>query len=155
MASPQIREAQVDLLLRDGELTIEGHHVWHESANKSWVRADIPVRNTKSASLRLCVTANQTIPDRYRLALLFNTTLRIRGLCIKGNHTNKHTNRDRWINQTHVHKWSDDCQDRFAEPSEIDGTSIQELLERFCAECNIACSATLADMPQHQPEMLL
>ncbi len=155
MPSPQIREAQVDLLLQDGELAIEGEHPWHESANKSWLRIEIPVRNNKSASLKLCITANRMVEGRYRFALLFNTTLRIRGLCLSGNHTNKHTNQDRFLLQTHVHKWKDQCQDRFAEPSNISGSTAQELLEKFCSDCNIECSATLGEMPQHQPEMLL
>lgn len=156
MAVPQIREAQVDLLLREGKLRVEGDFVWHEGANKSWAKTEIPVRNNKSASLRLCITANQFFPGSYRFALLFNTTLRIRGMCVNGSHSNKHTNREKWQGQTHLHKWKDDCQDRFAESTSIAGSTAQELLEKFCAECNIECSATLADTPvKSQPEMLL
>lgn len=156
MAVPHIREAQVDLLLREGDLRIEGTHVWHESANRSWVKAEIPVDNSKSASLRLTITANQELPNRFSIALLFNSTLRIRGLCMEGSHSNKHTNKDKWIGELHKHKWSDDCQDRFAyTPTDITGTNIQEILEQFCAECGIQCSALLAEIPGHQPEMFI
>ena len=155
MAVPQIREVQVDALLLYGGLRIEGEHVWQVSPNKYWLRIEIPVKNTKSASLKLCITACQEFPERCRFALLYNTTLPIRRLCIESSHSNKHTNRDKWVATTHLHKWTDRCQDRLAVATTISGASIQENLEQFCAECNIECLATIANMPSHQPEMLL
>jgi hypothetical protein len=155
MAVPQIREVQIEALFQYGGLQIEGEYMWQASPNKFWLRIEIPVRNTKSASLKLCITACQECPERFRFALLYNTTLPIRRLCAGLSHKNKHTNRDSWTTETHLHKWNDRCQDRFAVSTEISTESIQEALEQFCAECNIECSATIADMPSHQPEMLL
>lgn len=156
MAVPQVREAQVDLLLRDGDLRIEGSYGWHEGANKSWLKIDIPVQNKLGASLRLAISANQEIDNRIRIAMLFNTKLRIRGLCVNGNHSNKHTNKQKWTLETHWHRWTDDCSDRFAyDSTETSGMTPQETLTRFCDEVGIDCLVTLAEMPSHQPEMLV
>lgn len=154
MAVPQIREVQVDALLQYGGLKIEGEYVWQQSSNKFWLRIEIPVHNTKSASLKLCITASQEFPERLRFALLYNTTVPIRRLCVDGSHSNKHTNRDKFLAQTHLHKWNDRCQDRLAVATTIAG-NVQEILEQFCEECNIQCLATIADRPTLQPEMLL
>jgi hypothetical protein len=96
MAVLQIREIQVDALLQEGELRIEGEYVWQTSPHKNWLRVEIPVSNSKNASLKLSITACPEFPERYRFALLYNTTLPIRRLCVELSHRNKHTNRDKW-----------------------------------------------------------
>jgi hypothetical protein len=156
MAVPQVREPNVDALIHDGELTIDGTYLWHSSANKSWVKIDIPVENNKSASLRVVITASQIISDRYSIALLLNNAARIRGLDINGSHSNRHTNKEKWLGQSHYHRWTDLCHDRFAySPTADVGKSIQDSLEYFCKEFGIQCSVRLADLPPTQMELVL
>lgn len=155
MAVPQIREVQFDALLQFGKLKIEGEYTWQQSPHKFWLRIEIPVTNNKSASLKLCITASQEFPERLRFVLLYNTTVPIRRLCVEGNHTNKHTNSDKFLAETHLHKWNDRCQDRLAEKTSISGTTPQEILDQFCLECGIECLAIIENLPGTQLEMLL
>jgi hypothetical protein len=156
MAVPQIREAYVDDLLQNGDLRIEGLYTWQSSANKSWARVQIPVESNKSRSLKIVITANLEYPGFYSISLLLNNANRIRALDVNGSHSNKHTNRDKWIGQSHFHKWTDVCHDRFCYSPTIPlGNSVQEDLEHFCEEVGIECAAVIADMPPHQlPGML-
>jgi hypothetical protein len=50
--------------------------------------------------------------------------------------------------QTHKHKWTDLCGDRFAyTPSDITAQDIQGQLAQFCSECDIDYAATIAAFP--------
>lgn len=156
MAVPLIREAFVDDLLQTGGLSIEGIHSWQSSPNKSWLRIQIPVENSSGKSLRIIITANQEYTDFYSISLLLNNAIRVRGLDVNGSHSNKHTNREKWLGQSHFHRWSDMCHDRFGySPSGPVGNSIQESLEYFCQEFHIECAAVIAELPPHQSEMLI
>jgi hypothetical protein len=112
---------------------------------------DLPVTGKKGINLKIVVTVNRFELSLYSFALLLNNAFRIRGLDINGSHRNKHTNRNSWIGQTHKHKWTDLCGDRFAyTPSDITAQDIQGQLSQFCSECGIRYDATIAAFPPLQ-----
>jgi hypothetical protein len=152
MAVAQVREQDVEALLASGALSVTGAYTWQHSSHKSWIRAMLPVtvQRQKPPTLRIVATVPLQRLTRFNFVLLWNN-VRVRGLCIEGSHTNRHTNDERWIHQTHKHRWSDVCQDRFAyTPTDITAVDAQGLLAQFCAECGIDCTATLAEVPEVQ-----
>ena len=151
MAAPQVRERDVEALLAVGGLVVSGHYTWQQSSSKAWLRMDLPVTGKKDVNLKVVVTVNRLEPSLYSFALLLNNAFRIRGLDVNGSHANKHTDRNKWAGQTHKHKWTDSCGDRFAyTPSDITAQDIQGQLAQFCSECGIRYAATLAAFPSLQ-----
>ena len=158
MPRAKVLEKDVEALLQSsGKLSVQDHHLWKRKANKSWLRADIPIliddKSIKDLSLKICISASLET-DKCDFVLLWNNENCVRRLCVNGSHVNKHTNTERWLRQTHKHKWTDICMDRFAyTPSDITALDIPGQLVQFCAECGIACTATLAPVPASQGEL--
>jgi hypothetical protein len=152
MAVPQVEEVAVDALLSSDNLSVDGKFAWKQSNEKSWYKIVIPVKceAKKVISLRIVVSVSSFNREYRTFALLWNNNIRVRALCMLGNHGNKHSNAETWIRRTHKHKWTDDCQDRFAyTPNDITETSVQGQLSQFCEECGIRSTATVADLPGH------
>jgi hypothetical protein len=157
MAKSPVSQEEVDELLNSGKLSVLGKPGWKRGAHKAWCRADIPVvvddpLLVKKVSLRIIASISAGT-DKRDFSLLLNG-MRIRALCINGNHTNRHTNTEHWRHRTHKHKWTNVCMDRFAyTPTDITATDIQGQFAQFCAECGIACDATLAEVPATQGDL--
>jgi len=149
MAVPQAQEQQVNFLLASGTLSVEGSFTWKQSNEKSWYKVMIPVKctATKPVAIRIVISVSYLDREQRNFVLLWNNNIRVRALCIKGNHGNKHTNDEEWIRRMHKHRWTDACHDRFAyTPTDITETTIQGILTQFCAECGIVCHATIAEL---------
>lgn len=154
MSAPQVRERDVEALFTDGGLVVSGAYVWQQSSSKAWIRMDLPVTGKKGTNLKIVITVNRFDPSLYSFALLLNNAFRVRGLDVNGSHRNKHTNREKWVGQTHKHKWTDQCGDRFAyTPSDITAQDLQGQLAQFCSECGISYAATIAPFPLLQEEL--
>jgi hypothetical protein len=157
MPRAEVLQNDVDnLLKRDGSLTVKGVHRWKRGAHKSWARTDIPVELTdpmlRGIVLKLVITVSYET-DKRDFVLLWNN-IPVRRLCINGSHTNRHTNTDRWTRRTHKHTWTDHCMDRFAyTPTDIKSEDVHGQFAEFCAECGIACEATLVVLPAHQGDL--
>ncbi len=154
MARAQVLQQDVDDLLQSGKLSVSGHYQWRRGAHKSWIRIEVPVSiedpKAKDVELRIIVTASEPMPERRDFVLLWNN-IRVRGLCIVGSHTNRHTNNETWVRRMHKHRWTDHCLDRFAyTPTDITAQDVQSQFSQFCAECGISCSASLANPPSAQ-----
>jgi hypothetical protein len=150
-----VREAEVERLLQSGELEVLGKHEWRTSAMKSWLKVEILVASSapRPPYVRLIVSVNSLDRSRCNFALLWNNK-RIRALDINGSHENHHTDQERWVHQTHKHRWTDHCQDRFAyTPTGITATDVEGLLAEFCLECGIKYTASLAPIPPVQVEL--
>jgi hypothetical protein len=155
MPIPQIQQQEVDAILQAGGLHATGLHTWQQSANKNWLRAEIPVTGRRDLKMCIIVTANRSEPSMHSFALLLNNAFRIRGLDVNGSHRNRHTDQNKWTAQIHKHKWTDACRDRFAyTPNDITAVEITDQLVQFCAECGIACDATLGPFPARQEDFL-
>jgi hypothetical protein len=157
MAKLQVLPANVDELLASGKLSVTGERGWKRGEHRSWCRADVPVfidnvTIAKTVSLRIIASISAST-DKRDFVLLWNG-LRVRGLCINGNHTNKHTNTETWRHRTHKHQWTEHCMDRFAyTPTDITAADVQGQFAQFCAECGITCDATLAEVPAAQGDL--
>ena len=155
MAVPQINENDVANLLSGGDLVVSGKYSWLPSGNKSWFKAEIPVKSDKrQLNLKIVITVNRYETSVYSFALIFNNAFRIRGLDVNGSHSNKHTNTEKWVAKIHKHKWTNPCRDRLAyTPTDITAVDIYGKLKQFCAECGLQCSAELAKLPPLQETM--
>jgi hypothetical protein len=154
MSSAQVQESDVDALLAAGVLSVDGHCPWRQDSDKSWFKAIVPVKVEgweKPPVLRIVVSVSPEDQTRISFALLWQNRIRVRGLCMGGSHRNPHTDTARWVHQTHKHRWTDKCHDRFAyTPTDISASDPQGLLGQFCAECGIRCTATLEAIPPAQ-----
>ena len=157
MPRAEVLQSDVDnLLKRVGLLTVTGVHRWRRGAHKSWARTDIPVEindlTLRGLVLKIVITVSYETNNRDFLLLWNNVS--VRRLCIHGNHTNKHTNKERWVRRTHKHAWTDHCLNRFAyTPTDSTSEDVHGLFAEFCTECGIACEATLTALPAHQGDL--
>ncbi len=154
MAAPQVTEDAVNALLTSGKLSVSGSHKWKRGDNKCWGKIEIPVtisdQSARDVSLRIVISISFADPDKRDFALLWNN-IPVRRLCTAGNHTNRHTNGERWLRQMHKHRWTEHCLDRFAyTPTDITAMDLNAQFSQFCVECGIGCSATLAEIPSFQ-----
>jgi len=118
--------------------TITADVSWTSKANKSWSACRLDVETDARLSLDIRITVNNDEPSKFSIVLLLNGLHRIRSLCYRGSHENKCTDKLRWNSQLHKHTWSDNCPGGHAyTPSDITGTTLQEVFEQFCKECNI------------------
>jgi hypothetical protein len=156
MAVSQVLQADVDELLASGELSVSGHYSWREASNKAWIKIDIPVWSEARHNLKICLSLNREEPSLYSFALIFNNAFRVRAVDFNGSHTNKHTDNNEWIGQTHKHKWTDKCNDRFAyTPTDITSLTLEDQLKEFCNECGIDCSVTIDPLPPSMAQGVL
>jgi hypothetical protein len=150
MAIPQVQEHEVESLLGSGKLVVKGEHHWKAASNKGWELVSIPVESKagKPLSLRIIVSVNIRVRSLRNFSLIWNNNIRVRSLDVNGSHENKHTNSEKWLRKTHKHKWTDECQDRFAyTPTDITAHDVRGQFEQFCAECGIECNVALAEPP--------
>jgi hypothetical protein len=155
MARALLQQEDVDKLLQSGKLSVSGQYQWKRGSHKSWLKIQVPVNiedpKVTDVNLRIVVSVSLTVLGKRDFSLIWNSTIRVRGLCVSGNHTNRHTNAERWLRQMHKHKWTDQCLDRFAyTPTDITAEDVQGQFAQFCAECGITCSASLAELPSTQ-----
>lgn len=148
MQSPQLQQATVDDLLKSG-LSVSGRYLLRIKNNRNFHKAEIPVQVPAGCrfQVELRVNVNDALRDKASFTLVVNGVC-VRRLCLNGNHGNHHTNDEVWHAKTHKHTYTDLCADRHAyTPTDITGTSLNGVLRQFCAECGIACDATLSDLP--------
>ncbi len=146
MSIPRVRATEVDVLLSSGRLVASGNYCWSQASKKQWYKVSIPVgvQGRKDINLRVVASVSFKDPARREFVLLWNN-VRVRGLCILGSHDNRHTNAEKWLHQTHKHRWTDECHARFAyTPTDITADDAVGQLRQFCAECGIDCRWTLA-----------
>ena len=148
MQSPQLKESAIEDLLASG-LSVSGRYAVRSSNHRNFLKATIPVQAPDGCPflIEMRVNVNDTIRDKASFTLVVNG-ISIRRLCLNGNHGNRHTNDEVWHSRTHKHRYTDVCADRFAyTPTDITEESLNGVFRQFCGECNIACDATLADLP--------
>jgi hypothetical protein len=146
-----VNQKDVDDLVQSGKLSVTGPHRWNRGDNKNWAKIAIPVQihdeRLRTVNLRIVISVSHSNPEKRDFVLLWNN-IPVRRLCIAGNHSNRHTDLQRWIRQTHKHTWTDHCLDRFAyTPTDITAEDINGQFDQFCAECGIDNSATLEPVP--------
>jgi len=126
---------------------------WSFKGNESWVEATLPVRSKWPGQLQLRITVNTELPSKYSMNLLLNQAYRVKGLDINGSHSNKCTDGQIWLCQTHKHDWSEACPDGHAyTPTDISGDTIEAILNQFCQECNIVFTGSFQPVPM-KPRM--
>ena len=117
---------------------IRANITWIEKANKAWVTSKLPVECEFKGRLEVIITVNVEEPSIFSITLLLNGAYRIRGLDVRGSHYNKCSDHQRWHCQTHKHPWTESCPGGHAyTPTDITGTTIQEMFPQFCRECNV------------------
>lgn len=127
---------------------------WVQKANKSWVTCKVPVEGDFKGQLELIMTVNVEEPSMFSITLLLNGVHRIRGLDMRGSHSNKCSDQKEWHGETHKHTWTDTCPGGHAyTPTEITGTTLQEVFMQFCNECNIDFRGRFGPAPV-QPQFL-
>ena len=125
-----------------------GHDVvWTTKQNEAWAEARLPIKAQWPGSLELVITVNTALPSKYSMSIMLNQ-VRIKALDVNGSHSNKCTDKIIWAAQTHKHDWSDVCPDGHAyTPTDITGSTIADVLNQFCKECNIVFSGTFTPVP--------
>ena len=149
MARKRRTAEEVDRILDQPDLAVSGSYGWEVKANTRWAGIEIPVRGLAVAGsvLRLVVSINLIDSSRRNYLLLLDDE-RIRALCINGSHENRRCGTGSWRGQTHKHRWTTECRDRYAyTPVDITADTHQGELEQFCKECHIECRVTLAPIP--------
>ncbi len=153
MAVPSLTARQVDELLSTNSLSAVGRYAWSVGSNRAWARLEIPLKPAE-AELRLVLTVNLEEPSKRSFSLLYRGEYRIRALDVDGSHQNKHTDRARWVGQTHKHRWTDRCRDRYAyTPIDILASDVEDQLAEFCAECGVSYGASIDAVPAGQGEL--
>jgi hypothetical protein len=128
--------------------TITSDISWTSKPNKSWSACRLDVQTNARLNLEIRITVNNDDPSKFSIVLLLNALYRIKGLCFRGSHENKCTDKLRWNSQLHKHIWSDSCPGGHAyTPSDITGSTLQEVFNQFCNECNITFSGYFKPLP--------
>ncbi len=127
---------------------------WVKKDNKSWVTCKVPVEGDFKGQLELIMTVNVEEPSKFSFTLLLNGAHRIYGLDVGGSHSNKCSDQQKWHGETHKHPWTDVCPSGHAyTPTEITGTTLQEVFMQFCNECNMDFRGHFSPAPT-QPQLL-
>ncbi len=121
---------------------------WTQKPNKSWSTAKVTVENAVRMKLEIRITVNNEESSKFSVIFLLNGTYRIWGLDVGGSHNNKCTDNKRWDCQIHKHCWNDACPGGHAyTPVDITGTTLREIFEQFCNECNIEFEGYFNPLP--------
>jgi len=148
MARIPLTEIEVNKILSSPKDIIENID-WIPSG--SWHKCELNVGNKLKVDLKLFINVNSRIPALYSLSLILSNCYRIAGLDVNGSHTNKHTDRNKWKNETHKHRWTDVCRDSWAyTATDIVTLSIEEAFSTFCKECNINFRGNFRTLPPKQ-----
>ena len=126
---------------------------WSIKGNNSWAEATLSVKCEWSGHIELRITVNTALPWKYSMNILLNQAYRVKGLDVNGSHSNKCTDGQIWLCQTHKHDWSEVCPDGHAyTPTDITGDTIETVLNQFCQECNINFRGSFQPVPM-KPRM--
>ena len=122
MPAAPLTEAEIDALLAQ-PMEISGRVQWVQKSNDVWAEATLAVRHPRrEVNLTVRMTVNLVASEKFALSLLLDNSQRIRGVDVRGNHENKHTDNNRWVQQTHEHRWTDLCHGTWAaEPEPFPG----------------------------------
>lgn len=117
----------------------------------SYYKCELNVRNELKVDLKLFINVNSKVPALYSFSLILNNCYRIAGLDVNESHSNKHTDRAKWKNETHKHRWTDTCRDSWAyTPPDIVISSLEDAFLAFCKECNIEFRGNFRALPPRQ-----
>ena len=120
---------------------------WSMKGNE-WAEATLLIKCELPGRLELRVTVNTNLPAKFSMTVLLNQAFRIKGLDVNGSHSNKCTDEQIWVGQTHKHDWTEACPDGHAyTPNDITGDTIETVLKQFCKECNIVFKGTFSPVP--------
>ncbi len=145
-----ITETEVEKILKTSKV-VNQNVKWKTGANKSWFSCNLNVENDLNFKLTLILNINIELTSKFSFSLLLNHIYRIRGLDVNGSHENKCTDGKKFKFQTHKHSWSDKCGTAHAyKPSDITGTTHEEVFQQFCKECNINFTGKFLPLPSEQ-----
>jgi hypothetical protein len=115
---------------------------------------EVPVANSIGEPIRLYMHVPVRIRWQYSLVLVWRKRP-IRRLDVRGSHVNQcDGSGERWIGETHKHRWRDAYGDSWAyTPTGLPDTAnrtveqdeYRQMFESFCEECSIQVEATWID----------
>lgn len=151
MAEAPITAHEIEQILSQ-PMEIIGDVGWQNKQNNSWYETTMKVSHpSKDISLEMRISVNEFDKKKYSFSLLLWGAHRIRALDAGGSHQNKHTDKNRWIQDLHKHKWTDQCHGAWAySPDDILVRDIESAFRSFCDECGIRFNGRWHDPPRKQ-----
>lgn len=130
----------------DARLELNEHLNWELKGTR--IRATHRLRSVLSVPITLVVAVSMLDPSRPTFIIHDGAAGRNNAcrLDIRGSHYNRRTDRRRWVHESHLHLWREDCQDAHAvdpfppwpptwfqdHDTQITSEQIRELFEMFC-----------------------
>lgn len=153
MVGAAVTEAEVRAILTS-ELAVDGPVTWIHKSDDAWAEASLIVRQPRrDISLSLRLTLNLLARHKFSISLLLDGSHRIAGIDVGGGHENRHTDRNRWVNATHEHVWTDLCHGTWAVELNAFPDDIRRAFPAFCNKFNVQFSGTWADPPAAQLDL--
>jgi Pyruvate/2-oxoacid:ferredoxin oxidoreductase delta subunit len=151
MAEAPITEHELDRILSQ-PMEIIDNVIWQRKPNNSWLEAVLKVKHPqRGVTLEIRLSVNDLDRGKYSFSLLLWGGHRIRGLDVNGSHRNTHTDRNRWNQELHKHKWTDICHGSWAyTPDDITIQTMEDAFRSFCKECGITFKGRWTDPPARQ-----
>lgn len=148
MPAAPVTEAEVAAILV-GPLVIDQAIRWSYKSD-TWAEASVPVDHPRrGVQLSLTITINLEVPTKFSFSLLINRGIRIIGLDGSGSHANTHTDRNKWVRQTHEHRWTDACHGSWAY-SVTYPADLESAFRDFCRRHGITFNGIWIDPPPVQ-----
>lgn len=148
MPEAPITDAEIAQILSN-PLIISESVTWARKNDDSWAEATVHVKHElRGIDLMVKLTANLKDRVKFSVSLLCNGT-RIAALDIRGNHANTHTDKNRWVRQTHIHRWTDVCHGSWAySPDSPFSEDPARAFLDFCQQFGIQFLGQWHDPPQ-------
>ncbi len=125
------------------ELALQVPVMW--KGRQATVRAQMSVHNVPAFPLFVGMQVTRDNPSKPTVYLMCENE-QLRRLDVNGSHKNRTADREKWVNRTHKHRWSEAHRDAEAYnpvdiPSvswgNVTGNQLRDVFEAFLGECHI------------------
>jgi hypothetical protein len=147
MTRVPVTEAEVRAILA-APMRIRETVQWRRKSNQAWAEATLRVLHPRNdIDLTVKLTVNLLAPEKFTLSVLLNNAQRIYAIDVGGSHENRHTDQNRWVHETHEHRWTDACHGSWACSAGPFPADLRSAFAKFCDRLGIKFTGRWSDPP--------
>jgi hypothetical protein len=153
MTALKITEKEVNQILNQ-PMEITDDVSWKLKKDSNYQESQLTVKHPqKDVILSIILSINETDRNIYSFTLLLFGE-RIRSIDFARSHSNKHTDKNKFYHEAHIHEWTNVCHGKWAckcnwEPN----NSMEENFWLFCKYCGIKFSGNWSEPSPQQTQM--